>query len=65
MNYLTYSQRLENLIKDIKLGKTQSPKKLAEKYCCSEKTIRRMINHLRLKGYKITYCRKNLKYLIK
>jgi predicted DNA-binding transcriptional regulator YafY len=62
MDYLSYSLRLENILEGIKKGNIDSPHQLADKYSCSEKTIRRMINHLRARGHDIEYCRRTRKY---
>ena len=65
MNYITYSRRLEYLLEMIEKGQVSSPKVVAEKFGCSEKTIRNMINCLREKGLKIGYFKYNKKYLLK
>lgn len=65
MDYLTYSKRLAHLIDLIRKDRLASPQQLAGTYGCSEKTIRRMINLLRVDGYEIEYCKKNKKYSIK
>lgn len=64
MDYLTYSKRLDYLAKIIEKGQLQSPKELEEKFDCSEKTVRRMINCLRERGVNVEYCRKLKKYKI-
>lgn len=48
----------------ISKGQLESPEDLTEKFQCSEKTIRRMINTLRDMGYEIQYCKKNRKYFL-
>jgi len=48
----------------ISKGQLASPEDLTEKFQCSEKTIRRMINTLRDMGYEIQYCKKNRKYFL-
>ena len=65
MNYLTYSSRLEHVLECIRRGGLMSPHQLAEKFNCSEKTVRRMINYLRMIGYEIDYCRKSKKYFLR
>ena len=65
MDYATYTERLKQVLKKIESYRLESPRQLAEKFEVSEKTIRRMINHLRDSGYPIEYCRKNKKYLLK
>jgi len=64
MDYYTYSERLNYLLELIEKNRLISPKQIAESFDCSEKTIRRMINCLRLKGYSIKYCRKEMKYIL-
>ncbi|MEM0942151.1 MAG: HTH domain-containing protein [Bacteroidota bacterium] len=64
MDYLTYSKRLDYLTEIIEKGHLQSPKELEEKFDCSEKTVRRMINSLRKRGVNVEYCRKLKKYKI-
>ena len=58
MNYFIKSKRLDHLIDLIKKGQGHTPKQLASKFECSEKTVRRMINCLRDWGYEIKYSRK-------
>ncbi|MDP3180617.1 MAG: HTH domain-containing protein [Bacteroidota bacterium] len=65
MTYATYSQRLEHLLDLIKKGRVSSPKNIAEKFMCSEKTIRNMINYLRNQGIEIEYCKITKKYFLK
>lgn len=64
MEYLVYSERMNYLLHQIERGRVNSPGDMAEKYDCSERTIRRMINHLRDSGHEIRYCRKRLKYYV-
>ena len=49
----------------IKKGRVSSPKIIADKFYCSEKTIRNMINNLREKGFNIVYCKYKKKYFLK
>jgi biotin operon repressor len=55
MDYLTYTERLEYIHDIIEKGYLNTPHQLTEKWGCSEKTVRRMINCLRLKGIDIKY----------
>jgi biotin operon repressor len=64
MDYLSYYKRLQYLKSLIEKGNIHSPKDLIEKFNCSEKTIRNMINRLREDGTKIIYCKKAKKYII-
>ncbi len=65
MDYITYSKRLDYLLELVEKGRLESPKAIASKFDCSEKTIRNMINCLREKGFEIVYCKNIKKYLIK
>jgi biotin operon repressor len=65
MNYLTYSQRLTYMLELIEKGALNSPVDLSEKFNCSEKTVRNMINTLRLMGHDINYSKKWKIYFIK
>lgn len=64
MDYKTYSQRLDYLKELIEKGQLSSPQDLTEKFECSERTVRKMINDLRDSGFEIKYSRKTLKYFI-
>ena len=64
MDYRTYAKRLEYLLELIKLGRLQSPYQLVDKFECSERTIRKMINDLRADGYPIKFSRRILRYVI-
>jgi len=65
MDYIKYTQRLEYLLDLINKGQVSSPKIVAERFYCSEKTIRNMINRLREKGYNIYFSRGIKKYVVK
>jgi len=64
MDYKTYSQRLEYLRELIEKGQLSSPQDLSERFECSERTIRKMINDLRDGGLETKYLRKKLKYFV-
>lgn len=64
MDYFTYWKRLEYLLELIEKGRLSSPGDLVEKFECSERTIRKMINDLRRKGYTIKYSKHSSKYFI-
>jgi biotin operon repressor len=64
MDYKTYAQRLDYLKELVEKGQLSSPKDLSEKFECSERTIRKMINDLRESGIEIKYSRKKFKYFI-
>jgi DeoR/GlpR family transcriptional regulator of sugar metabolism len=65
MDYITYSERLDYILDLIKKESLCSPKEIAERFQCSEKTVRNMINCLREKGFEIDYCKCNKKYFLK
>ncbi len=62
MDFITYAARLEYLIDLARKDKIPSPHTLGKKFECSERTVRRMINVLRDKGFVIKYDAKNQKY---
>lgn len=64
MDYLTYAEKLNYLLEMIEKGQLFSLKQASEKFECSKRTIRRMINTLRKQGYPIKYNRVNKKYFI-
>jgi DeoR/GlpR family transcriptional regulator of sugar metabolism len=64
MDYKTYTERLNYLLEMTEKGRVTSPLVIAEKYNCSEKTIRRMLNHLREAGHAIRYSKHSKKYLL-
>ena len=65
MDFLTYTERLEYILSLIEKGFLQSPNCLVKKFNISEKTARRMISCLRMRGYNIVYCKKRKKYFLK
>lgn len=65
MDYLTYSRRLAYLKEKIEKGRLSSPNDLTDKWSCSEKTIRNMINRLREEGFQIEYCMKSKRYVMR
>lgn len=65
MSYNKYAERLDYLLEKIKKERLSSPKEIAERFECSEKTVRNMINNLRNQGFDIDYCRKSKKYFLK
>lgn len=60
-----YNRRLQDILRYIKAGKLESPDYFANKYNCTEKTIRNMINVLREQGFDIEYSRKLGRYVLK
>lgn len=64
MDYFTYWRRLEYLLELIEKERLSSPSDLTEKFECSERTVRKMINDLRRRGHSIKYSRNRAKYFI-
>ncbi len=64
MDYITYSERLDYLLELIDKKQISSPKQIAQKFGCCDKTARNMVNALRQKGYNIKYCKQTVKYFI-
>jgi len=62
MDFITYAARLEYLIDLARKNNIPSPHILGKKFECSERTVRRMINVLRDKGFAIRYNAKKQKY---
>ena len=57
MNFLDYSERLDYLLEMIEKGRISSPKQIAQKFDCCDKTARNMLNELREEGHNIRYSR--------
>ena len=57
MDYLTYTERLEQLLEMIEKGRLFSLKQASENFGCSQRTIIRMLNALREQGHDISYCK--------
>ncbi|MAX81688.1 MAG: hypothetical protein CL843_16120 [Crocinitomicaceae bacterium] len=64
MDYISYVKRLSYLKELIEKGKVKSPNQVADKFNCSEKTIRNMINRLRDEGFDIRYSKAMSRYYI-
>lgn len=65
MDYISKLKRVEYIRELIEKEKAESPKQLAEKLGCSDKTVRNIINALRDEGIDICYCKAAKKYLLK
>lgn len=65
MNFRERKQRLDYLLEMVEKGQCISLMQIAEKFNCSESTVKRMITELRDEGYNIKYCKLNRKFLIK
>ena len=55
MDYFTYEERLKYLHEMALKGRLISVSEAARKLDCSNRTIKRMLSHLRLKGHNIRY----------
>lgn len=64
MDYLQYEQRLAYLTELASKGRLLSLAQVASRFDCSERTVRRMLYHLRHKGIYITYSFTFKKFLI-
>tara|TARA_B110000908_G_C10098165_1_gene377288 strand:- start:190 stop:402 length:213 start_codon:yes stop_codon:yes gene_type:complete len=62
MRYLERKQKMEYLLEMIEKNRCISLKQIADKYGCSERTVGRMIAHLKEEGNAITYCKMSKKY---
>jgi len=65
MDYLTYTEKLNYLLEMIEKGRLTSLQQAAEKFDCSQSTIKRMLNSLRDQGHIIFYCRTTKKFVLK
>ncbi|GCD78996.1 hypothetical protein JCM30197_02430 [Schleiferia thermophila] len=63
-NFLTYQERLDYLLLLVTQGNTGSPASLANRFGVFKRTIKRVIDVLRQKGYHISYSRKLESYQI-
>jgi len=63
MDYLTYSKRIKYLIELIEKGQLESCGQAAEKFGCSERTIRRMLNRIRDEGIEVSYSKTGRYYI--
>ena len=55
MNYFTYEERLIYILELTEKGQFLSVNQMADKFDCSNATIKRMIRNLKLKGHPIRY----------
>ncbi len=63
MGYIEFSQKLEYLEQMIRKGSTGSVDQISKHLCVSPRTVRRMVSFLRVKGYRIRYCRYSASYV--
>ena len=64
MEFILYTQRLDYIKELVEKGKLSSPSQLATSFNCSERTVRRMIENLRIMDCDIQYCKTNKKYFL-
>lgn len=64
MNFQTYSKKIALVEVYIKNKWANTPSILAEKLEISERTVLRMIDHLKKQGKQIEYCKKEKMYKI-
>jgi len=65
MDFRTYENRLSYILELIEKQRLRSIADVAKRFECSNRTVMRMINHLREQGHNIEYDRLQKKYLIK
>ncbi len=65
MNYLTYTEKLNYLLEMIEKERLTSLQQAAEKFDCSQRTIKRLLKTLRMQGNNIEYCKSAKKFLVK
>jgi DeoR/GlpR family transcriptional regulator of sugar metabolism len=65
MKFDEYHEKLNQLMKLVEYANTGSPKELAKTLNVSERTVRRLIEKLKLKKHSIMFCRKSNSYILK
>lgn len=65
MDYKSYEKRLDYIIELIEKNRFRSVESAAKRFDCSTRTVKRMLNHIRERGYIIQYNRLEKKYYIK
>lgn len=65
MKFEEYQEKLDQLKKLVEYANTGSPKELAKRLNVSERTVRRLIEKLKLQNNPIMFCRKSNSYLLK
>lgn len=64
MKFIERKKKMEYLLEMIEKDRCISLKQTAEKFECSERTVRRMITDLKEEGHEINYCRSSQKFCI-
>jgi DeoR/GlpR family transcriptional regulator of sugar metabolism len=65
MDFRTYENRLTYLLELIEKQRLRSISEVAKKFDCSNRTVKRMLNHLREQGHDICYDRLQKKFVLK
>lgn len=65
MKFDAYQEKLDQIEKLIQSSNTGTPKELAKHLNVSERTIRRLIERLKVKNKSIYFCRKTQSYVLK
>lgn len=65
MDFRTYENRLSYLLELIEKQRLRSIGEVAKRFECSNRTIKRMLNHLRAQGHDVHYDRLQKKFVIK
>jgi len=65
MDYRSYEKRLEYTLELIRKNRFRTVADAAERFGCSTRTVKRMIDHLRDRGHDIQYDRLQKKYILK
>jgi DeoR/GlpR family transcriptional regulator of sugar metabolism len=65
MKFDDYQEKLDQITGMIHYSNTGSPKDLAKKLNVSERTIRRLIEKLKLRNHAIKFCRRINSYVLK
>lgn len=64
MKFEEYKEKLKQIDELIKYANTGTPHELAKRLHVSERTVRRLIERLRIKNKSIRFCRKAKSYVI-
>lgn len=65
MDYRSYEKRLDYILELIIKNRFRAIESVANRFSCSTRTVKRMLNHLRDRGHDIRYNRLEKKYYIK
>lgn len=65
MDYYLFEERTTYILEMAEKGRLLSIKQMAEKFDCSQATVKRMIRYLKHKGHVIKYSRSLRKFYVK